>query len=185
MYILPPLPRHRMNGLLDDVASAGGQIVNSLTHGGSVTDAAKSASQTFIQSQSGQQLMAQASSALQQQIASSIKSAAFYSAYSKPIAYTGKDLGDLVAGNLVEAVRGPASPLTEALKPKTLIDRVKPTIVIEGSFGRKVIAPYGEANPQEWRANIRNLVIGVVGVLALYTVGSYYLGYKAGQRSRA
>lgn len=149
----------------------------------------------------GRALIAKATSAATsfatQKIAENFKSAQFYSAYSKPIVYTAKNLTDFITGKVASLTSTPpptprppprGAPVgiqpVELPKQKSLLERVKPTFVIEGSFGKKVIAPYGEADPKEWRGNVRNLILGAVGVLALYTAGAYYLGYKKGQRSK-
>jgi hypothetical protein len=165
------VPRGQVGGLFEDLISAG---------------------QSFVSQQVVPQIGAAAASVVRQQVAANIKQAAFYSAYSQPVVYSGQAIGDLVSGRIKELSRPSSGPrgtaadrALSAAGSKTLIERVKPTIVIEGSFGRTVIAPYGEATPGEWRTNVSSLIVGVIGVLALYTAGSYYLGYKAGQRSRA
>lgn len=196
--IIQPSSSRPVNGLFDDLLTAGTAAASAIQSGKSGADALKAAGQSFAQTESGQQAVSYVSDTVRGQILDNLKQAAFYSAYSKPYVYTGKDLADLVTGKIQSLVPGrPAPPppaqtragqvvqkVEAAIKSKSLIERVKPTIIIEGSFGRKVIAPYGEASPTEWQSNIRNLVIGAVGVLAIYTAGAYYLGYKKGQRSR-
>jgi hypothetical protein len=155
---------------------------------GSFTDDLANAAKEFLQSDVGQQVVGAATDVLSQQITQNFKQASFYSAYSSPYIYTGQDLANFITGKVKNLTAppspAPTGPVPVVLKRKTLIERVKPTFVIEGSFGRKVIAPYGEADPNEYKTNIRNLVLGSLGVLALFTGGAYYLGYKSGQRSR-
>ena len=176
MVILPPSRRRyqRVSGLNDvftDVVTA----LQSTEQGREIVSKATTAVTDFAT----------------QQIVNNFKQAAFYSAYSKPVIYTGKDLSDFITGRVKSLTappppRAPSKlpPIPEALKQKTLIERVKPTFVIEGSFGRKVVAPFGEADPEEWKGNVRNLVLmGLAGV-ALWSGAFYYLGYKKGQRSK-
>jgi hypothetical protein len=128
--------------------------------------------QSFLDtvSQGIQKFADTAQSVSQNPLKAAVKSVAFYSAYSEPITYT--------ADELMAAYKAPKGP-------PGLMDRIKPTIVIDSPLvGRKVIAPYGEATPDEWKGNVRKAILIMVGGLALYFIGGYYLGYKAGQRSK-
>lgn len=140
--------------------------------------AAQQAGQAFLRTPVGQQLAQQAgqavTGALKDQLAANVRRVTFYTAYSAPISYTGAQLAALV----------PKTGAKTGIASKSLIDRVKPTLVVETAFGSQVFAPYGAANPADYGRNIRNLVVGSIGILLLYTAGSYYLGFKAGQRSR-
>lgn len=98
-----------------------------------------------------------------------INSVEIRSAYSPPQFFTADDL--------LKAYKAPKGP-------PGIIDRIKPTLIIDSpSIGKKVIAPYGEASPTEWKPNTVKAIAIFLGGLALYTAGGYYLGYKAGQRS--
>lgn len=116
-----------------------------------------------------QQFTDTAQAVAQNPLKAAISSISFYSAYSEPYTYT--------ADQLMEAYKAPKGP-------PGLMDRIKPTIVIESPLaGRRVIAPYGEAKPDEWKGNVKKAIFIMVGGLALYFLGGFYLGYKAGQRS--
>lgn len=150
----------------------------SIVLSGPIEDAMK-AGQAFLQTPTGKQLTQQATQlvtgALKDQIAANVRRVTFLTAYSAPISYTGAQLAALVPKP--GAKKG-------GVASKSLIDRVQPTVIVETAFGTQTFAPYGVADPAAYGKNIRNLVLGTLGVLAIYTAGSYYLGFKAGQRSR-
>jgi hypothetical protein len=91
-------------------------------------------------------------------------------AYSKPIVYTPDDV-------MASIKAPPGEPGTARF--------FKPTIILDVPvFGQRIIAPYGAATADEWKSNTFKAIAIFLGGLALYTAGGYYLGYKAGQRSK-
>ena len=116
-------------------------------------------------------------------VKNSVNKVEFLTAYSKPAAFTGEDLARLIpgAGGRGGASSMPTVPIQPG--PPTLAERIKPTLVIDTKFGRKVIAPYGEAVPGEYERNIRSLLIKTLVVLAVYTAGVAFIGYRACRRS--
>jgi hypothetical protein len=129
----------------------------------------------FLATPLGQQVKAKVLAEAQGYVTDNIKSVQFLTTFSKPIVYTGADIVKVVAG------AGKPSP---SGGDKGLVSKLKPTVIIDLKSGRRVIAPYGEANPKDYNRNVLLVVGGVLGVLGLYAAGSYYLGYKKGQRSR-
>lgn len=118
------------------------------------------------------------------------------SALSQPVVYTSQDLASMIGtgGQPVRPSGGPGAATVPEVPPspgtgsslfstKSLIERVKPTVVVNTRDGsRLVFAPYGEATDTEWEGNVTGLIVGTLGFLALYTAGAYYLGVKAGER---
>jgi hypothetical protein len=163
MQVIVParVQRRQLNGLAEDLLSLGSQ---------------------FLQTSTGQQLAQQGVNYLRDQLKSSIKEIGVYTAYSKPVVYTGADIGKFLPDFTKPGQ--PPGKVTNTSGRKSIAERIKPTIVIDTSFGRQVIAPYGEAKPGEYKQNLRRLMLWGVGILTVYTAGAYYLGYKSGQRSR-
>jgi hypothetical protein len=95
-----------------------------------------------------------------------------YTAYTPPREFTGPQIKAMV-----DAPPAPRRP-----GQKSLLERLKPALVIDTALGRRVLAPYGMPAPDEWKKNTFKLIGLFLGGLALYTAGGYYLGYKAGQR---
>jgi hypothetical protein len=116
-----------------------------------------------------------ASAAVQNPGAALIKKVGIYTAYSAPQEWTGAQIDALVK----------APPEKKRPGQKSLLERIQPTIVLDTTFGKKVIAPYGVVPADAWKKNTMKLVGLFLGGLALYTAGGYYLGYKAGQRRAA
>ena len=104
-----------------------------------------------------------------------IKKVGIYTAYTAPKEWTGAQIDALVK----------APPERKLPGQKSLLERIQPTIVLDTSFGKKVVAPYGVVAPDAWKKNTFKLVGLFLAGLALYTAGGYYLGYKAGQRKAA
>lgn len=85
------------------------------------------------------------------------------SAYSPPVSYSVDDLWS--GGSSAGAGSGSGAG-------GWLAARIKPTLVIEGPLVNKVIAPYGVADPTEWKANATGLAFLAGGaVLGLFTLG--------------
>jgi hypothetical protein len=124
-----------------------------------------------------QYLISQLSGYAQNYAVENIKSIQFYTDYSEPLVYTGQDVAKMVSGAFLPS---------DSSKKKTggLISFIKPTLVFDLKSGKKVIAPYGEATATGSTGNKVKLVFGILGVLALYSVGAYYLGYRRGRRSQ-
>lgn len=122
--------------------------------------------------EAGQQAL---SNLAQQQIEKNIDRVIFYSAYSAPVMFTGAEIAKQVPSSR-EPPQGRIS--------KSLIERAKPTLVVSGSFGTKTFAPYGVADPNEFKSNVTKLWVGSVALLALFAVGGYYLGIQKGKRLR-
>jgi hypothetical protein len=108
---------------------------------------------------------------LEQGLGAAINKVAFYSAYSQPVEYTGAELAQMLQTGGAPAPSGLTS----------LIQRVKPTIVIDTPLGQQTIAPFGAADPTEWQTNVRNLILLTLGVLAVFSVGMYRVGLKTGE----
>lgn len=70
---------------------------------------------------------------------------------------------------------GPPSPVVQA---------VKPTIILNGSIGRQVIAPAGQSGVNDWK--VPTLVLaGVAFVGATVVLGTIFqLGRRSGRRNR-
>ena len=160
MQVIYPQRPVRMNGLLEDL----------------------------LNTPIGQQVAQAGSQLVGDQLKKNINAIGLYTAYSEPVVFKGADIARFLPDFKPPATKVPAGGSGTGAPKKSLLtsisERVKPTIVIDTSFGRKVIAPYGEATPTEYKTNQRNLLLGVVGIVALYTAGAYYLGYKAGKRSK-
>ena len=157
----------QMNGLVDDLYNLG---------------------KDFLSTELGQELAQQGVDLATEELKKSIYEVGVYTAYSAPVVYTGGDIARFLPDFKPPAAGTPMTPQGGGSAPKkslltSISERIKPTLVIDTTYGRKVIAPYGEANPTEYKKNQRNLLLGALGVLALYTAGAYYLGYRKGKRS--
>jgi hypothetical protein len=157
--------RHQMNGIGDTLATVG---------------------KTFMQSELGQSLIGSGQQLAAEQLAKSIRSISLYTAYSKPVVYTGTDIAKFLPD--LRAQFGPQQQPPPWMppvppQPKTIAERIKPTIVIDSTFGRKVIAPFGESTATEYKGNITQLALLSVGVLALYSAAFYYVGKRVGARN--
>lgn len=90
---------------------------------------------------------------------------------ASPLKYTSKEL---------------MGEITAPPNPKGFTRRLKPTIIIESRlFGRKVLAPYGEAGENDWKQFQNNVwLYGIGGILGLYILGviSGYAGAKMQQK---
>jgi hypothetical protein len=157
-------PRRRpvqMNGLVDDIYNFG---------------------KNFLSTELGQNLAQQGIDLATEELKKSIYEVGVYTAYSAPVVYTGGDIARFLP-NFKPSTPGAPPETKKKSNFISIAERIKPTIVIDTKFGRKVIAPYGEAKPGEYARNVKKLLWWSAGALALYTVGAYYLGYKSGQRN--
>lgn len=91
-------------------------------------------------------------------LAAAIKSVSFRTRYSPEKTYTGKQLQAMYRDDT----------------PNPYLKFLQPTIVLDTAFGRQVMAPYGEAPPNEWEKNLRELAI-TGGAITLTLAGGFML----------
>lgn len=104
-------------------------------------------------------------------ISSTIRSMTFYTDYSKPVTLTGRELA--------ESYRDKT--------PNKYLSDMKPTIILDTVFGQRVVAPYGKADPENYRrvqAQAGAITFGLVLVTAAAGLGLYLLGERAGRRQK-
>jgi hypothetical protein len=92
-----------------------------------------------------------------------VKSLSFTSNFTPPMAWSGADL----------AADSP---------PNAYLKLIQPTIVVDTVLGRKVIAPYGVAEGDVWRANLVQLGLFAAGTVSLVGVLAYVVGRSRGRR---
>lgn len=106
-----------------------------------------------------------ASAIAQNPITGAVKSIKFWTAYSEPKSYSGQELDAIY--------RDPT--------PNPYLKFIQPTIVIDSVLGQRTIAPYGEADPNAWRENVKQLTIGVSAAVGFSVVGLLVVGAALGR----
>lgn len=99
-------------------------------------------------------------------LAAAVKSVTFYTNYSPEKTYTGQQLDEIY--------KDPT--------PNPYLALIKPTIVLDTAFGKKVLAPYGRAEVGIWKANVAQAAIMAASVSLLVGVGIFVWGRSVGRK---
>lgn len=108
-------------------------------------------------------------SAFDNPFSSAVKSVEFWSNLSPPVFYTGQQLDTIY--------RDPT--------PNPYLAKLQPTIVIDSTLGKKVIAPYGQASRDAWRSNAQKTALLVGGAVIFGATSILILGAALGRRKRS
>lgn len=95
------------------------------------------------------------------------------SAWSKPVVYSSADISSLILD----------PPPPKQPGQKSILERVQPALLVNfKGGGQKVVAPFGDPGPDQWKTNTAIGIAAILGFWALLVGGGYYLGYQRGRR---
>lgn len=97
---------------------------------------------------------------------STIRRIEIRTAFSEPLIYSGNDVADLISG-------GGSSAADDSVLAK-----IKPTVIIETTSGRQIIAPGGIVAADEYKKTQMKFALGAAGVLG----AAFFVGFLVGRR---
>lgn len=111
------------------------------------------------------QTIQDAAAIAQNPITGAVRSIEFWTAFSPKKKYSGTELDAIYRDDT----------------PNPFLKVIKPTIVIDSVLGKRTIAPYGEANPNDWQQNVTDVVVGVAVVGSFSVIGLLIAGAALGR----